>query len=260
MDSFICSHCGASLTIPKDPNAFDAECIFCDRRTLLPPSVIAARRPPPQMVQMPMPFRPLPPPPMPLPQVPDTTTADTYRVLGIAGVVACGLLGLGAAFFTKTCEATSNSKPPEAQPVTPVSVPDPTPSEPPEPPHPISTGATQANELLMGLRAQGCKDIILEPTQSSGTQTIETKFVLNGTCVTMGAVSGAPENMLTLQMKTPLGKSLDTPAPRSEVQFTICPQVKGTYPTTIVPTTDDPYTVFAVECPAAKKAKNAVHR
>jgi hypothetical protein len=115
---------------------------------------------------------------------------------------------------------------------------------------PVSTGESRATEMVKGLYARGCKNVVFPPQRMQGDQTLQTKFVLNGTCVRVIAVTGVAANRLTLTMKTPFGETIETPPPSTELDFTYCPKTEGPHPTQITPATEAYYTVGALECPS----------
>jgi len=118
-----------------------------------------------------------------------------------------------------------------------------------------STGEARTTVVMKQLYDKGCKNVIMAPVQSSGEKTLKAAFVLNGTCVRVLAITGVPDNALTLTMKTPFGETIPTPEAGNEVDFTYCPKTPGPHPMSIVPATDDFYTVAAVECPASLSKK-----
>lgn len=238
MSSFVCAHCGAALSVPDEKDAVEATCSFCGQSTTLPKDILALRAPK---------------------NAPAGGPSNNGVVLVVAGA-AVALLALTGVAVSLLKNEPRQAQAPVIQP------PAPTPAAPSAaPPTPTpkvspttdrrSNGEARANEILTRLNASGCKEVILPPTQSAGEQTVETKFVMNGTCVTVLAVTGVEKNALTLKMKSPLGDVIQTPPAAPEVEFSICPKMRGPHPTTIIPTTEDPYTVAAIECPAPGKKK-----
>ena len=237
MSAFSCAHCGAALAIPEDERALDAKCAFCGQNTLLPQDIAAQRR------------RDL--------RAPDDasradrTAAATRWLLiaagGFAVMVAIG--GLLSALLTHPAPAPPDPPRPPPPPALTEKAP-----APPPPAEiitdPAKTGETLAADLMKRKYASGCKRAVLPPEPTSGEQSVETKLIKNGPCVTIFAVTGIPDNVLTLSMKTPLGEPLETPKPAAEIEFTVCPKTPGLYPTRIIPATNGPYTVAAIECPA----------
>lgn len=236
MTSFTCGHCGAALDIPDEENALDVRCGFCGKSTPLPREVLDVR------------FR----------RRGDTTVAPPPRngapFLALGAVVAgigatvVALMALGTTGRdVSTAPPVLSAMPVEAPPVVPA------PSLPPTTVKRPNAGAAEVNVRMETLHAAGCKDVILPPSETEGDQTLDTKFIMNGRCVTVLAMSGDPRNRLKLSMKTPLGAPITTPEASDKVEFSYCPKMAGAHPTTIVPSTDGPYTVSAIECP-----KNAV--
>lgn len=234
MTGFSCEHCGASLELPADPAALDAECPFCARHTTLPREILALRQPKVVHVASPPPSSPV-------------AGLVAIGVVLVLGIVASSLI-LHRSHPVETVTTTTATRATEPGPRT-----------PPPPPRAVNptdrrtTGEAAVSERLTELHARGCKDVILAPAQTSGEQTVDTKFVLNGRCITVLAITGAPQNVLTLTMSTPLGAPIETPAPSTHIEVTVCPKMAGQHPTRILPATDDTYTVAAIECPAGKK-------
>lgn len=236
MSSFVCAHCGAALSIPDEKDAVEASCSFCGQATTLPKDILSLRAGK---------------------NAPAGGPSNSGVVLVVAGAAVALLVLTGVAVALLRSEP-HRAQAPVIQPPAPTPV---TPSAAPSTPTVAqatdrrANGEARANEILTRLNASGCKEVILPPTQSAGEQTVETKFVMNGKCVTVLAVTGVAKNALTLKMKSPLGDVIQTPPAAPEVEFSICPKMRGPHPTTIIPTTEDPYTVAAIECPAPGKKK-----
>ncbi|MDB4941268.1 MAG: hypothetical protein JWP97_802 [Labilithrix sp.] len=233
MTGFSCAHCGASLELPSSPAALDAECTFCGRHTTLPADILALRRP----------------------RAAPVVAVQQARSGVIVAMVVGVALAMGASFAvlraTRSDELPVVPPPPAARPAQP---PPPVPTTAKTAETRETTGEAAVSARLTELHARGCKDVILAPQTTSGEQTIETKLVVTGRCVTVIAATGSPDNVLTVRMSTPLGAPLDAPPPATTVELTVCPKMAGHHPTTIVPATGDTYTVAAIECPAVRKA------
>ena len=239
MKAFLCGHCGATLDILDDPTVTSAKCPFCGASTPLPEAILELRAPSPSLVSSP------------------AGASQSARVMMIlAGVSAMLMLGVGIAVAQLR---TAPQQDPPVVPPLPVAPPPSVVAEPSATPSKVedrhTAGEERTSERMKELHANGCKDVILPPSQVSGEQTLDTKFVMNGRCVTVLAMSGVPENELTLSMKTPLGEPVATPPKGSSIELSICPKMPGAHPTKIVPRTTDTYTVAAIECPAPAKKK-----
>ncbi|MBX3218766.1 MAG: hypothetical protein KF850_42565 [Labilithrix sp.] len=236
MSSFTCRNCGAALDLPHDESALDARCAFCGKRTPLPQEILKARlrkNDDDKDVVVAAP---------PAPNVMVMVAAGAALGLAVIGVVAFAAL--------------RGASPPRAEvaepaPTVPLATAPPT----AEPPAKRPTGREVADARLDALRVRGCGEILLAPSETSGEQTIETKFALNGRCVAVLAVSGEPDNTLQLTMRTARGARVETPPPSAQIEFTYCPVVAGVHPTHISPKTDGTYTVAAVECPKGAGAE-----
>lgn len=135
-----------------------------------------------------------------------------------------------------------------------------TPSPPPAPPKPIasdskSTGEDKTTAQMKDLYGKGCKTVLMSPKPIQGEKTLTTNFVVGGPCIRILANTGIKENKITLTMKNPLGETIKTPDPATEIDFTFCPKIAGEHPMTVKPATDDFYTLAAVDCPASLKGK-----
>ncbi len=228
-----CQRCGAGLEVPLDLAATMLRCNYCGHTTPLPADVMNARRQE-RMSRM----------AATTPQVsPQPASSNIWiffvavpAVLTIAAIVVIPLI---LASTTTTTTTTTTAPAPTAPVVT----------AKPIASDAKSTGQTRTTELMKQLYDKGCKNVIMPPERAQGDTKLDTKFVANNTCVRVLAVTGVAENKLTLSMKNPFGEELKTPTASGEVDFTYCPKQSGPHPTHITATTEDFYTVAAVECP-----------
>ncbi len=258
MDGFVCHSCGAALAVPDDVDAVVARCEFCGEETTLPPEILEARAEQ-RRERLERESREL------ALETAETTRRSASRAMGILVVlvIAVPLLITGAVLAVVYLAAPApTTAAAAAAPKTRGGGPAATSKAVEE------AKAARASEVgalgearmtarLKELYVKGCKDVLMPPQTTSGEQTLDTKFVLNGRCVRVLAISAGAGNTLTLEMKTPFGDKLATPPASAEVDFTYCPKTAGPHPTHIIPATSDDYTVAAVECPAslAKKPK-----
>lgn len=235
MRVFLCGHCGAGLELPDDEDQLEAKCMYCKKTTLVPADIAAMRRSQPVAAER------------------DRRVPIVAAAAGVAALMA--LIGIVLAMRPAPERPPVLVAPPPAVPVAP---PPREPELPPKvdpPPDPTKSGEVRAAALMNEMRGSGCKSVILSPVQASGEQNIETKLVKNGMCVAIFAVTGAAENNLSVTLRTPLGDPLPVPNPAPEVRMTVCPKMRGIHPMRIVPTTKDPFTVGAMECPAPRPGK-----
>ena len=120
-----------------------------------------------------------------------------------------------------------------------------------------STGEDKTTAEMKDLYAKGCKSVTMAPKQMQGERTLKTNFVVGGPCIRLLANTGVSDNKLTLTMKNPLGETIKTPEPATEIDFMFCPKIAGEHPMTITPATDDYFTLAAVDCPASVKPKSS---
>jgi hypothetical protein len=234
-----CQRCGASLEIPLDLAATTVRCNYCGDQTQLPNDVLSARRQE-RMSRMAATAPAVTPKP---------SSGFPWIVIAVCAVVFIGVVGsIIAAVVTSVAvtEPITVSGPVIVTPPTPMPIPTPKPIASDA----KSTGATRTTERMKQLYDKGCKNVIMPPEQAQGDTKLNAKFVADGTCVRMLAITGSAENKLTLTMKTPFGEDVKTPTASNEVDFSFCPKQSGPYPTNVTTTNADFYTVAAVECPA----------
>jgi len=250
MQPLDCQRCGAALTVPADLAEAVVRCQFCGEQTPLPQALLALRAQERQLQlqqQAQAQAR----------ASAEQTTKSVARsiwlfvglIVGVPLLLTVGIL-VFVFFITRTVR--------ESVAGVPVSVPTPTVAAPPPPPRASnskSTGEDRTTAVMKQLYDKGCKTVIMAPAQSAGETTLTASFVVNGTCVRVLAITGVADNKLTLTMKTPFGETIQTPDAANEVDFTYCPKTPGPHPMSIVPSTDDFYTVAAVECPASLSKK-----
>lgn len=254
MQPLNCQRCGAALTVPVDLAAIVVRCQFCGEQTPLPQGLVSLRaqeRHNELQRQAQAEAR----------ASAEQTTRGAARnmwlfvglVLGLPLVLTLGIVAF-VFLMTKTVResATAATSTAMATPATPTPV---EPSPPPRASDSKSTGEDRTTVLMKQLYGKGCRTVIMAPIQSSGEKTLKASFVVNGTCVRVLAITGVADNKLTLTMKTPFGETIATPEAGNEVDFTYCPKTAGPHPMSIEPSTDDFYTLAAVECPASLSKK-----
>lgn len=235
-----CQRCGASLEVPLDLAATTVRCSYCGHTTSLPADVMNARRQE-RMARMAATTPEVTPPPPP--------PSNVWMVWVASAVGMTIAFGVVVPILTRT----TTTDPPTTTTTTtttpaPVAIPKPIASDA------KSTGQTRTTELMKQLYDKGCKNVVMPPERAQGDTKLDTKLVA-GTCVRVLVVTGSAENKLTLAMKNPFGEELKTPAASSEVDFMYCPKQSGPHPTHITATTEDFYTVAAVECPKSLAGK-----
>lgn len=248
-----CQRCGAALTVPVDLAAVVVRCQFCGEQTPLPQGLVSLRA---QERQSELQRQAQAAARVSAEQTSRSVARNMWLFVGLVlGLPLVLTLGIFAFVFlmTKTVQesATAVASPAMATPTP--TIPEPLPA--PRASDAKSTGEDRTTVLMKELYGKGCKTVIMAPIQSSGEKTLKASFVVNGTCVRVLAVTGVADNELTLTMKTPFGETIATPEAGNEVDFTYCPKTAGPHPMSIEPSTDDFYTVAAVECPASLSKK-----
>ncbi len=134
-----------------------------------------------------------------------------------------------------------------------------TPAPPTEPPRPPpskddrSSGMTRMTALMKAANGSGCKRVVMAPEVMQGGHEL-TWTAVTGSCVRFFATTGVADNAIEVELRTPFGERLETPAASTEIDFTQCPKNKGPHKLHIVPATDDYFTIAGVECPLPKLA------
>ncbi len=248
MEPFLCSRCGAVQNLPEDLSALATRCPFCGQENAIPAEQLRLRTEQErarsakeerereiaasQQTQR---------------------TASRTILLVVTLVVALPVLG-SIVFVVLASRAPSTAVPPIN--ITVPSAVTVVPPRPRPPPDSRATGADQTTARMKNLYQLGCKNVVMPPAEAVGERTLKADFVVDGTCVRLLVITGAPDNTLSLAMKTPFGEKIDTPPPSTDIDFTYCPKTAGPHPTTITPAVEDaPYTVAAVECPGSLSKK-----
>ena len=78
-------------------------------------------------------------------------------------------------------------------------------------------------------------------------------------CTVLIAAAGAESNPLVVTVKSPMGKIVRSPAPKSEIELAHCAKVSGDHAVTVSPKTLDYFTLTAMECPRWVAVKRQAH-
>ncbi len=251
MQQLSCRRCGASLKVPDELTAVFVTCQFCGETTPLPQDLVAIRQAQHRAATMHQAQQHAV-------QAHQETQRQVVRGIGwmlflFIGVPVLAVIGITIFIIWVVHDATKQMASDTSHEV--VVTP---PSPPKPPPKPIasdskSTGEDKTTAEMKDLYGKGCKTVLMSPKPSQGEKTLKTSFVVGGPCVRILVNTGVPENKITLTMKNPLGESIKTPDPATEIDFTFCPKIAGEHPITVSPATDDFYTLAAVDCPAGLK-------
>jgi len=250
MQPLNCQRCGAALTVPVELAELVVRCQFCGDQTPLPQGLLALRAQERNLqVQQQAQAQARASAEQATKSVARSMWLFVGLILGVPLLLAVGIF-VFIFLMARTVQESAAGAPPAV--VVPTVV------EPPPAPRASdskSTGEDRTTAVMKQLYDKGCKTVIMAPAQSAGETTLTASFVVNGTCVRVLAVTGVADNKLTLTMKTPFGEAIKTPDAANEVDFTYCPKTAGPHPMSIAPSTDDFYTVAAVECPASLSKK-----
>lgn len=129
-----------------------------------------------------------------------------------------------------------------------------TPPPPPRDPALLAEAArTRLGAQMRERVAAGCRRVIMPPEVVTGPKSMTATMVMNRQCVVLLAVAGGPETSLTATMSNPFGEPIPAPTPGPELELRHCPTVAGPHPIRVTPSTNDPYAVAAIECPAGRR-------
>ncbi len=206
-------------------------------------------------VELELPQKPLPQSHTVQPEL-DTAYYDyaSNRRLIVGLVVGMIVLSVGGTVVSMILQATRSSTPksssPEVVEPTAPSTPEPQVEVEVAPPEPVdSTGEPFVGRHIAALEARGCSKQLLPPTVVTGTQNVETRFLAKKGCVHILVATGQEGEPLTLSLKTPSKRRVETPNAAKEIEFVYCPKKSGKHPMKIEAHSWDTYTVAAVECP-----------
>ena len=254
MQQLACRRCGASLKVPEALTAVVVTCQFCGESTPLPNDLLAVRQAQHRAVTMQQAQQQA---------VRQNQEAQKQVVRGIGwmlflfiGVPILLVVGIAIFIIWVVHDATKNI---QHTTTTPHEISTPTPTVAPRAiaSDSKSTGEDKTTAEMKDLYAKGCKSVTMAPKQVQGEKTLKTNFVVGGPCIRLLANTGVPDNKLTLTMQNPLGETIKTPEPTTEIDFMFCPKIAGEHPMTITPATDDYFTLAAVDCPASVKPKSS---
>jgi len=231
-ESLDCPKCGAPTQLPLDLEILTLTCQYCDETFPIPRSLREAQERRFFGLQR---------------------TGDTKSVTTAAGAIVIAVTAAGV-LLSWWLIYNANHKSAAVTPLEPPTRKLSTPSAPAMPPTPaidtpVDDGESRVNELLARYEAAGCKTVLLPPTRIVGGRAIDAKLVSSGPCMRLVAATGTTHDALELTMRTPAGKSVDTPKASSELDFLYCAKRAGLYPTEIRSTSDQPFTVSSIECP-----------
>jgi hypothetical protein len=118
--------------------------------------------------------------------------------------------------------------------------------------NPTGNGQARVSAIMKERYATGCREIIMPPKTISVDQDIKGDFH-PGSCVLIIGATGSSKNLLTLELSTPFGEKIATPAPSTELTFLYCPKVSGPHEGHVRSAEGDPFTVAAVTCPLSAR-------
>ncbi len=129
------------------------------------------------------------------------------------------------------------------------------------PPPPARDPAALAETARVRLAAKmrervqaGCRRVIMPPEVVTGPKSMTATLVVGRQCIDILAVAGAPETSLAVTMTNPFGEPIPGPTPGTEPELRHCATVAGPHPVRVAPSTNDPWAVAAIECPAGRGA------
>ena len=226
-----CPKCGAPAVLPYDAGVVTLTCQYCNETFTIPQSIREAQER--RLVNLRW-----------------LSSANSWSANIVGVVVGLTILGvlitLVVAYIgsrtTAVVTPPPDQEPPRVEPppsITPPST---------EPDETVTSGEARVKDLIATYASAGCNTVLLPATRIVGGRDIDAKFVANGPCVRLLAVSGTGDE-LELTLKTPKGKPVTTPAPASELDFMYCAKQAGLHPATIRSNSEHAFTVASIECP-----------
>lgn len=115
---------------------------------------------------------------------------------------------------------------------------------------PATTGVSRLRVLTARLEAAGCTALDAPSVHQGGT-TLSVQSDAGAPCVHLAAASGFADVELRPEILSPGQATLPVPPARAIVQAMYCPDVSGSYPMTIWPSTRDHFTTQLFSCARA---------
>jgi len=114
-----------------------------------------------------------------------------------------------------------------------------------------STGQAAVAARMKALYARGCRHIVHAAERLDAAIRWTPKFPKSrrSNCLHVLVMTGAPDNVLTVTMKTPFGDDVAVPQPGQVIDFRYCARSGGPHPIIVKPSNDKFYTFAAVDCP-----------
>jgi hypothetical protein len=112
-----------------------------------------------------------------------------------------------------------------------------------------TTGQKRMAALLKELHSGGCTHVVSSPSVVQGPVSYTLTSVKGGQCYNFFAVSSYPDVKFTFSLQSPLGERLPVPSPSHEARLIYCPRVSGKHELRVETSTQDHYTVAALDCP-----------
>jgi len=116
-----------------------------------------------------------------------------------------------------------------------------------------TTGRNRTVALLKQLHEAGCAHVVSTPTVQQGEASYTVTSVKGGQCYNFFAVSSYPDVKFEFEWLSPIGERLPVPPPTHEARLVYCPRMAGKHKLRVKPSTQDHYTVAAIDCPRAKR-------
>lgn len=263
--ALVCDVCGAPLAVPTDDTALTVTCSHCQHVQALPDADrrraarqeqaaraehergrIAAEQAHERAMR-------------------SSSRMSTWITLGaFAFAIVVAAISAGPSLLGTWSAVESLGVAPPVGPTTiPVAAPPTAPpvviavTPPPPARDPAALAETARARLAVKMRERvqaGCRRVIMPPEVLTGPKSMTATLVVGRQCIDILAVAGAPETSLAVTMTNPFGEPIPAPAPGTEPELRHCATVAGPHPVRVAPSTNDPWAVAAIECPAGRGA------
>jgi hypothetical protein len=114
---------------------------------------------------------------------------------------------------------------------------------------PLTTSVAATRDWVDDLRTRGSCQVIAEPAAFQGPQIVDVDSTKGGPCFNLLVASHFGDALLTVQLTSPAGKPMATPAPATRVRLEYCPSETGRHQVEIRPSTRDHYAMASMDCP-----------
>lgn len=120
--------------------------------------------------------------------------------------------------------------------------------------NPLMNALKRAQAHLGALEKLGCDRVTFAPQAMTGDHHLTAKMDPKGPCAIFIATAGSDDNLLSMTLKPPTGKSVTRP-PASEVELAYCATILGDHTVSVTPQHPDHFALAGMDCPRAAVLK-----